>query len=62
MLPARYLEPIILFHCFRLDNWRVVVLHSQTAIFSVILGPEKIKSGTPTIGKALLTPTAIWGG
>ena len=25
MFPARYLEPIILvFHCLRLDNWRVV--------------------------------------
>ena len=25
MLPARYLEPIILvFHCLRLDNWHVV--------------------------------------
>ena len=25
MLPARYLEPIILvFHCLRLDNWRAV--------------------------------------
>ena len=27
MLPARYLEPIILvFHCLRLDNWRAVNL------------------------------------
>ena len=25
MLPARYLEPVILvFHCLRLDNWHVV--------------------------------------
>ena len=39
----------------------VLVSRSQTTIFSFILRPEKIGSGTPTIGKAVLTPTAIWG-
>ena len=40
----------------------MLVSHSQTAIFSFILRPEKIGSGTPTIGRAVQTPTAIWGG
>ena len=36
-----------------------VVSHSQTAIFSFILGREKIGSGTPPIEKAVLASTAI---
>ena len=36
-----------------------VVSHSQTAIFSFKLGPEKIGSGTLTIGKAVLAPTTV---
>ena len=35
---------------------------ARPLFFSFILGPEKIGSGTPTIGKAVLTPTAVWGG
>ena len=34
-------------------GWKVVS-RSQTAIFSFILRPEKIGSGTPTIGEAVL--------
>ena len=34
MLPAGYLEPIILvFHCLWLDNWRVVVVAVNLRIF-----------------------------
>ena len=36
-----------------------VVSRSQTAIFSFILGREKIGSGTPPIEKAVLASTAI---
>ena len=36
-----------------------LVLRSQTAIFSFILGREKIGSGTPPIEKAVLASTAI---
>ena len=38
MLPARYLEPIILFfYCLRLDNWRVVDYAVNLRIFLVLL-------------------------
>ena len=40
-------------HCMNL------VSRSQTAIFSFILGREKIGSGTPPIEKAVLASTAI---
>ena len=36
-----------------------LVSRSQTAIFSFILGREKIGSGTPPIEKAVLASTAI---
>ena len=36
-----------------------IVSRSQTAIFSFILGWEKIGSGTPPIEKAVLASTAI---
>ena len=36
-----------------------LVSRSQTAIFSFILGWEKIGSGTPPIEKAVLASTAI---
>ena len=38
---------------------KAIVSHSQTAIFSFILGREKIGSGTPPIEKAVLASTAI---
>ena len=38
---------------------KYVVSRSQTAIFSFILGREKIGSGTPPIEKAVLASTAI---
>ena len=44
------------------SNWRnslAIVSRSQTAIFSFILGQEKIGSGTPPIEKAVLASTAI---
>ena len=37
----------------------MLVSRSQTAIFSFILGREKIGSGTPPIEKAVLASTAI---
>ena len=38
MLPARYLEPIILaFHCLRLDNWRVVDYVVNLSLFLAFL-------------------------
>ena len=34
MLPAHYLEPIILvFHCLRLDNWRAVDYAVNLSLF-----------------------------
>ena len=36
-----------------------IVSRSQTAVFSFILGREKIGSGTPPIEKAVLASTAI---
>ena len=53
-------------HLTRSDEYLVfrcggikVVSRSQTAIFSFILGREKIGSGTPPIEKAVLASTAI---
>ena len=38
MLPARYLEPIILvFYCLRLDNWRAVDYAVNLKMFMVLL-------------------------
>ena len=53
--------------CFSSENFQdgmraggsLLVSRSQTAIFSFILGREKIGSGTPPIEKAVLASTAI---
>ena len=38
MLPARYLEPIILvFHCLRLDNWHAVDYVVNLRMFLALL-------------------------
>ena len=40
MLPARYLESIILvFYCLRLDNWRVVDYAVNLRMFLVFASP-----------------------
>ena len=43
----------------KITNEFILVSRSQTAIFSFILGREKIGSGTPPIEKAVLASTAI---
>ena len=46
--------------CHSLDHSNsILVSRSQTAIFSFILGREKIGSGTPPIEKAVLASTTI---
>ena len=50
--PQAFITLLLVLHSIR--SCEILVSRSQTAIFSFILGPEKIGSGTPTIGKAVL--------